>query len=202
MLGFLGDWNTRARNLLAIKAGRSANEGVAPLIKFARFVNGTLELFEARTDELEYVVFSHVWGDWKWRKIPGIPYEVKASQEKADFIEKDLPALVGDGVFWMDTLTVDQRNEKEVLTIVQFIPTIFKMARRTIAVRECDGLYDCCIKAVEGFQDYGEFSKKLNEHSDKHDDDVFSESYLQRLWTLQECLLSHTIQFVVGHSSM
>lgn len=132
----------------------------------------------------------------------GRPYEVKASQEKADFIEKDLPALVGDGAFWMDTLTVDQRNEKEVLAIVQSIPTIFKMAQRTIAVRECDGLYDCCMKAVEGFQDYGEFSDKLNKHGGDHDDYVYNESYLQRLWTLQECLLSHTIQFVVGHSSM
>jgi hypothetical protein len=181
---------------------RSASEEEAPLIKFARFVNGTLELFEARTDKLEYVAFSHVWGDWKWRKIPGIPYEVKASQEKADFIEKDLPALVGNSAFWMDTLTVDQRNEKEVLAIVQSIPTLFRMAGRTIAVRECDGLYDCCMKAVEGFQDYSEFSHKLNKHSGEHNDYVYNESYLQRLWTLQECLLSHTVQFVVGHNSM
>lgn len=45
-----------------------ASEAQAPLIKFARFVNGTLELFESRPDELKYVAFSHVWGDWKWRK--------------------------------------------------------------------------------------------------------------------------------------
>jgi len=173
----------------------------APLIKFARFVNGTLELFEARTDDLEYVAFSHVWGDWKWRKIAGIPYEVKASEEKADFIENYLPALVEDGAFWMDTLTVDQRDEKEVLAIVQSIPTIFMMAKRTIAVRECDGLYDCCMKAVEGFCDFYEFSERLHKHGGEHDEYIYVESYLQRLWTLQECLLSHTIQFVVGHSS-
>ncbi|TKA62583.1 hypothetical protein B0A49_10855 [Cryomyces minteri] len=120
MLGFLEDWTTRALNRLTIKDSqeptneesdseedKSASEEEAPLIKFARFVNGTLDL---------------------------PPYEVKASQEKADFIEKDLPALVGDTAFWMDTLTVDQRNEKEALAIVQSIPTIFRIAGRTIAV--------------------------------------------------------------------
>jgi hypothetical protein len=215
MLGFFGDCTTQRlkpwtvedrRKPKMTRSGRkeemSSGDQGAPLIKFARFVSGTLELFEARTDELEYIAISHVWGDWKWRNIPGIPYEVKASQEKADLIEKDLPALVGDGAFWMDTLTVDQRNEKEVLAIVQSIPTIFEMVKRTIAVRECDGLYDCCMRAVEGFQDYAEFSEKLIAHGNAHSDFVCDESYLQRLWTLQECLLSHTIQFVISQSSM
>ena len=62
--------------------------------------------------------------------------------------------------------------------------------------------YDCCMKAVEGFQDYQDFTVKLNQHNDKHYDYVCVESYLQRLWTLQECLLSHTIQFVVVNNSM
>ncbi|KAI0380793.1 hypothetical protein F5Y04DRAFT_256723 [Hypomontagnella monticulosa] len=214
MFRLFENWATRALDRLTIRdAPEPVNEGSdseeedestedrAPLIKFARFVDGTLELFEARTDELKYVAFSHVWGDWKWRQIPGIPYEVKVSQEKADFIGKDLPGLVGDGAFWMDTLTVDQRNEKEILAIVESIPTIFKMAERTIAVRESDGLYDCCMKTVEGFQNYEEFSNKLSKHHGDHDDYVYNESYIQRLWTLQECLLSHTIQFVVSQGN-
>jgi hypothetical protein len=173
------------------------------LIKFARFVNGSLELFTAKTDEVEYVAFSHVWGDWEWRMVPGIPYEVKVSQEKADFIANDLPALVGDGAFWMDTLTVDQRNEKEVLAIVDSIPAIFKMAKRTIAVRESDGFYDCCVDAVEGFEDWADFATRVIEHDSRgHRDYVCVESYLQRLWTLQECLLSRSIQFVVSKSGM
>lgn len=185
----------------------SDNDGTAsakraPLIKFARFVNGTLELFEAKTDELDYIAFSHVWGDIEWRKVPGIPYEVKVSQEKADFIKNDLPGLVDDRAFWMDTLTVDQRNEEEVMAIVESIPTIFEMAERTIAVRENDGLYDCCMKAVEGFEDYADLSDRLNQHSNTHADFIYNESYLQRLWTLQECLLSRKIQFVTSHSSM
>jgi hypothetical protein len=63
-----------------------ANSDDTPWIKFARFKNGTLELFQARTDSLEYIAFSHVWGKWSWRPIPGIPYDVKASQEKADLL--------------------------------------------------------------------------------------------------------------------
>lgn len=174
---------------------------LTPLIKFARFVNGTLELFESRPNELKYVAFSHVWGDWKWRKIPGIPYEVKASQEKADFIGNDLPALVGDDSFWMDTLTVNQRDEEEVLSIVQSIPMIFKLAQRTIAVRESDGIYDCCTEAVKDFTDHQDFRNRFEEHGKEHNDFVCHESFLQRLWTLQECLLSERIQFFVSPRS-
>ncbi|KAH7371670.1 hypothetical protein BKA66DRAFT_572642 [Pyrenochaeta sp. MPI-SDFR-AT-0127] len=172
------------------------------VIKFARFVDGMLVLFEARIDSLDYIAFSHVWGEWTWRSIPGIPYKVKASQEKADFIANDLPALVGDGAFWMDTLTVDQTKETEVLAIVEAIPTIFRMANKTIAVRECDGLYDCCVAAVKGFEDHADFTRKLYAHADEHWEFVCTESYLQRLWTLQECLLSHTIEFVVGQHNL
>ncbi|CAI9632828.1 unnamed protein product [Alternaria burnsii] len=171
---------------------------MAPSIKFARFKNATLELFEAPIESTDYIAFSHVWGNWAWRSTDGIPYEIKASEEKAHFIANDLPALVGDDAFWMDTLTVDQRNPAEVSEIVDKIPTIFRMAKKTIAVRECDGLYDCCIAAVNGFESTAEFRQKFHAHDDEHFDSICAESYLQRLWTLQECLLSHTIEFVVG----
>jgi len=103
------------------------------------------------------------------REIASISYEVKASEAKVDFIENYLPALVGDGVFWMDTLTVDQGDEKEILAIVQSIPIIFMMAKRVIAVRGCNGLYNCCMKAVEGFCDFGKFGERLYKHSGEHD---------------------------------
>ncbi|KIM99257.1 hypothetical protein OIDMADRAFT_56411 [Oidiodendron maius Zn] len=108
-------------------------EAAAPLVKFARFENGKLILLEARTDSPEYLAFSHVWGDWIWRDIPGIPYWIKASQGNTNFIENDLPAIVGQVAFWMDTLTVDQSNGKEVIDVVGVIPTIFRHAKRTIA---------------------------------------------------------------------
>jgi hypothetical protein len=101
----------------------------------------------------------------------------------------------------MDTLTVDQRDPVEVSSIVDVIPNIFRMAKKTIAVRECDGLYDCCMEAVEGFEDHGEFTQRLHDHASTHRDYACAESYLQRLWTLQECLLSDTIEFVVGRNS-
>ena len=174
----------------------------APLVKFARFENGKLILLEARTDSLEYLSFSHVWGDWTWRDIPGIPYRIKASQGKANFIENDLPAIVGQVAFWMDTLTVDQSNGKEVIDVVGAIPTIFRHAKRTIAIREPDGIYDCCVQAVHGFNDFHDFNDKLNDHARSHYQYIHKESYLQRLWTLQECLLSHTIEFVPLRDSM
>jgi hypothetical protein len=67
---------------------------------------------------------------------------------------------------------------------------------KTIAVREGDGFYKCCLKAVEGYSSWADFGNKLGRHAFEHKDDVYRESYLQRLWTLQECFLSHTIQFV------
>lgn len=191
----------RSDDDLAIEEDEDSGPNAAPLIKFSRFVDGTLQLFEGRPSSTNYIAFSHCWGNWAWRSVPGIPYEVKASQQRADFIANDLPALIGDGVFWMDTLTVDQTRENEVLAIVDVIPTIFKHASKTIAVRECDGLYNCCIEAVEGFEDYNDFLNKLYDHVDSHYEYLCTESYLQRLWTLQECLLSHTIDFVVGKDS-
>ena len=127
---------------------------------------------------------------------------MKASEEKAKFIANDLPALVGDGAFWMDTLTVDQRDPIEVSKIVNAIPDIFRTAKKTVAVRECDGLYDCCIGAVAEFESIHEFAERFLDHSHDHIDHLCTESYLQRLWTLQECLLSHTIEFVIGNDSM
>ena len=155
----------------------------ASVINFARYVDGALVLFPSEPERLEYIALSHVWGTWEWRDISGIPYKVKASQEKADFIANDLPALVGDSAFWMDTLTVDQSKDEEIMKVVRLIPVIFRAAQKTIAVRESDGLYDCCVKAAKGFKDYPDLVKKLNEHGG-HAEHLYKESYLQRLWTL------------------
>jgi hypothetical protein len=34
----------------------------SPLVQFGRYVGGRLQLFKARTDELDYIAISHVWG--------------------------------------------------------------------------------------------------------------------------------------------
>ena len=167
-----------------------------PLVQFARFVNGEVELFKEHTGELHYLAISHVWGEIDWRRVQGIPHEIKVSEKKAKFIEERLPALVGEDPFWMDTITVNQRDQAEVIDTVQSIPAIFGDADRTIAIREGDGLYLCCHAATEGFITWEDFNEILSNHIEHHIDHVFDESYLLRLWTLQECLLSHTIQFV------
>ena len=168
-----------------------------PKVQFARFVSGELVLFSAYTSELEYIAVSHVFIETEWHSIPGIKNEVLASPQKAVFIEKELPALVGDLPFWMDILTVNQRIQAEVISVVGAIPWIFRDAVQTLAVREEDGIYSCCEKVLEGMEGWGSLFSALKAHHIDHLDDVCDESYLQRLWTFQECLLSHCIRFVV-----
>jgi hypothetical protein len=176
----------------------TSNISLGPLVKFARFRNGKLELFNSHTKELEYVAISHVWGKWEWQPVEGIEGDIKISNDKSKFIKDRLPALVGEYAFWMDTLTVNQRDQTEVIATVQAIPAIFRDAVKTIAVREGDGLYNCCSAVTDGFENYEGLSRKLLAHTEEHFEHLHVESYLQRLWTLQECLLSHTIEFVVG----
>jgi hypothetical protein len=59
----------------------------------------------------------------------------------------------------VDTLTVNQKDQAEVISTVQSIPSIFRDAVRTIVIRESDGIYQCCEKAVDGFQDWNDFLK-------------------------------------------
>ena len=154
-----------------------------PKVQFARFVSGELVLFSAHTSELEYIAISHVFAKTEWHSIPGIKNEVLASPQKAAFVEKELPALVGDLPFWMDILTVNQRIQAEVISVVEAIPWIFRDAVQTLAVREEDGVYSCCAKALEGIKDSKIHHSTLASHYNVHIDDLIEESYLQRLWT-------------------
>lgn len=173
-------------------------------ITFARFVAGRLERFESPINGLEYLAISHVWGDpslLEPRDVPGIDGKVLCTPEKAEYIERELPKKVGTKPFWMDILTVDQTNKDVVTAITKSIPLLFRNASCTIVLRERDGFYDCCREAVEGFDGYDSFVKKMISHHPSHKSHVRVESYLQRLWTLEECLLSRTVQFTVGSDS-
>lgn len=182
-----------------------AENSSSPAVQFARYVDGRLELFKARINELEYIAITRVWGEIQWLHVPGIEHEILVSKQKALFIEKKLANLVGSASFWMDTLTVNQRDPKEAIATVQAIPAIFRGAVKTIAVQEGDGFYNCCLAVAENLDSWEDLADKLMQHSnerwDEHWDDHYRESYLQRLWTLQECVLSHTIQFVNGDDS-
>lgn len=173
-----------------------------PQVYFARFENGKLIKFLGSPTELDYFAISHVWGKTEWLEIPGITGKKLVSREKANFIQHELPDLVGDVPFWMDTLTVNQRDQAEVISTVQAIPALFLHARRTIAIREADGFYNCCLNAVRGCISWEEIYDVMFAHNSKvHFQHLRHESYLKRLWTLQECLLSKEIQFVVPRQS-
>jgi hypothetical protein len=173
-------------------------------ITFARFVAGRLERFQASINNLEYLAISHVWGDpalLESREIPGIEGKVLCTPEKAEYIRHELPKKVGTKPFWMDILTVDQTNKSAVTAITKSIPSLFRNASCTIVLRERDGFYDCCRETVEGFENYESFLRKMVSHHRAHEGHVRVESYLQRLWTLEECLLSRRVQFTVGPNS-
>lgn len=183
------------RESTSIKSNKT-EEDKGPLVQFARFVNGKLQLFRAHTKQEKYIAVSHVWGDMAWRFVHIARREVLISEQKANFVQNELPDLVGDAPFWMDTLTVDQHKQAEVISTAQKIPAIFRDATKTIAIRECDGLYTCCSAAARGHNSQS-LSQSLADHIwNDHNGHSNEESYLRRLWTLQECLLSHTIQFV------
>lgn len=55
------------RNLSDRESATRERLAQSSLIKFARFNNATLELFESRIEDTDYIAFSHVWGDWSWR---------------------------------------------------------------------------------------------------------------------------------------
>jgi Heterokaryon incompatibility protein (HET) len=170
---------------------------LGPSVKFARFTTDgqKIALFSSRTTELDYIAVSHVWGNSKWRTVSFLDDKILASKNKVKFIEEQLFGLVGTQAFWFDTITVNQRVTNEVTATKQAISSIFRDAEKTLVVREGDGLYSCCEEAVRGFSGYGEFVDLINRHAIKHLGDAMKESYLKRLWPLQECLLSHTLQF-------
>jgi len=120
-----------------------------PFVQLGRFINGHLELFRTQIGVVEYIAVSHVWGQAKWLRIDGIEREVYASQQKAEFIRSQLPVLVGSTPFWMDTLTVNQKDKAEVISVVQTIPAIFRHAGKTLAVREDDCFYECCAQCID-----------------------------------------------------
>jgi hypothetical protein len=170
-------------------------------------------------ESTKFLAISHVWGKADWRKVGGIEDEIRVSQEKAKFIEEQLPSIVGNEWFWMDVLCINQRDDQARVAITQHIPSVFRFARRTIAVRDSTGFEECCIEAagsIRGFFSKGRDWRSQSEddsHIDfgdgpdgrnlllqhlieEHEGHVMDEGLLTRLWPLQEIILSNKIQFV------
>jgi Heterokaryon incompatibility protein (HET) len=150
----------------------------------------------------KFVAISHVWGNVEWREVRGIEGEVLLSEEKAKFLEEQLPLLIGQGWFWMDILCIDQKNESARIAITQHIPIIFRSAYKTLAVRESSGFKYCCSLAREDIRAYlgGETIRgvRLHDHYKIHPNHIprRDEGFLSRIWTLQEIVLSDNIQFI------
>jgi hypothetical protein len=138
-------------------SSRESGNSCGSRVQFARYVDGRLQLLTARTSELDYYAISHVWEETQWLSVSGVDHEILVSREKVTFIESTLPSLVGAAAFWMDTLTVNQRDQAEVIATVQAIPAIFRDAVKTIAVRQGDGFYNCCLKAVKDFTEWEDY---------------------------------------------
>lgn len=163
----------------------------------AQFIDGKIHVFNTSIGQDEYFAISHVWGSAEWRRVSCFDREILVSSHKARFIEEQLTNLVGSIPFWMDVLSVNQSDQTKVVAVTQDIPSIFRNAKKTIAIREPNGLKDCCALAIQGLSNWEEIHKKIMDHSNNNTSDhKHHELFLQRLWTLQECFLSQTIQFV------
>ena len=168
-------------------------------VTLCRYESDKLVKAKKFLDEIEYVAISHVWGITGWRSIPGLETDVLASHEKVRFLVDELPAIIGGQWFWMDILCIDQRNENERVTVTQYIPAIFRLALRTLAVRDSTGIRICCsdamshVPAIQKSSDPGLFQHWISHPTHAPTD---ADGFLTRVWPLQEILLSDNIQFV------
>src|SRR2546423_1330958 len=132
---------------LTTKRHASASTQTPLSTTLCRYDSGKLVTQDKLLSETDYIAISHVWGKAAKQDIPGIDGQVLASKEKARFIEKRLPRIVGTKWFWMDVLCVNQGNKEARIAVTQHIPTIFRLAQKTIVVRNSTGFRDCCSQA-------------------------------------------------------
>ena len=187
------------------------------LVKICRFSDtGGLRLRFETIDikNTAYFAISHVWGPVEqvdFRALPGVDTsglqyanhpeldgKAKVSLHKARFLSSQLPSLIKDAPFWMDVLCIDQADDNAILGVCDRIPDIYSNASKLIAIRDGEGLRDCCVENLGDISCWQEKGlSNLVEHSrDAHFlEATFDERYLQRLWPLQELLLCNTVQF-------
>ena len=160
--------------------------------------DGRLFRDEIILPNFRYLAISHVWGHARWQTIPGIDGEVLASDSKAKFLVETLPGIVGDDYFWMDILCVDQRDKGARVAVTNYIPRIFRSAEETIFVKGEGGAQMCCADSIEDFSvPDSEFANVLAAHRLRcHPEQPLRDRMLERLWPLEEIMLSNTIQFV------
>jgi len=157
-------------------------------------------------NSIKYIAVSHVWGQATWQRVAGHEEKVLVSNEKAKFLAERLPSVVGDQYFWMDILCVNQRDSTERVAVTQHIPSIFRLAERTIVVRDSTGFQSCYAAVIgdvtwlagpntseEACKEYWGFVQHC---ASVHKGIGFNEGALTRLWPLQEMMLSDKLEFV------
>jgi hypothetical protein len=171
---------------------------VGELVALCRFESGVLVLEERPLETTKYTAVSHIWGDEEltaWRKVKGIAAKVMASEQKVVFLEEELPALVRNEYFWMDILCIDQNDMARKTAIVKLIPTIFRRATKTLVVKDGNGIKRCCTVCLP--PGGAIWVQKLIDHIvSNHDNEFLSEGVCERLWLLEEIILSDNLQFV------
>jgi len=167
-----------------------------------RFESGKLVKANLAIRDTKYFAVSHVWGDRRWQMVMG--EEILVSDEKARFMVTRLPEIVGDEWFWMDIVCLDQRNKESRIAVTRHIPSIFGCAQRTIMVRNSGGLQPCCLAAVaerEGAQGVRSLlGKHLGDVHHLSQGMKLKEAVFERVWPLQEIMMSKCVQFVACES--
>jgi hypothetical protein len=81
--------------------------------------------------ETPYIAISHIWGKASWTNVWGIPYQVLISSQKARLLKDELSGLVGENLFWMDILAVDQSSKQARIEVTEHIPAIYRSVLKT-----------------------------------------------------------------------
>ena len=165
-----------------------------------RFDSGKLIKECLSIHDVKYITISHVWGNARWQEVLG--EEILVSDEKAAFIRERLISIVGNELFWMDILCINQRDKDARVAVTQHIPAIFRCAQKTIVVKNSGGIRDCCLQAIGSVDTKNDIERAVRAATDhilSHETDNggrIKEGVFERLWVLQEVILSRCLQFV------
>lgn len=173
-------------------------------IVLCRYRSGKLLREERQLNSSEYVAISHVWGNVQALEVNGVEGKIFLSVEKARFLKEKLPSILGEQYFWMDILCIDQGNDAARVTATRLIPSIFRQAKKTLVIRDSTGIRDCCVHTIGDVIKWeddplGWRSKMIQHYGWDHMEGKtapFYEGVLERLWPLQEIMISECLQFV------
>ena len=165
--------------------------------------SGLLKQHVVNMQTTPYFAISHIWMEADWREdITGIDWPILVSPQKARFLSGKLFELVGTDYFWMDVLCVDQRSDEARTGVVNSIPAIYRGAEKTIIIREDGGIQPCCAKAIGYFESWGKGgSDRFMDHLRETHVGGIVESWTERLWPLQEMILSDNLLFTMCEST-